>query len=166
MISAAKLAANRANAQKSTGPRTRAGKRRSAQNARRHGLYGPLEPGAEQRIAELARTIAKSEPRLRGLATQVAAAQHTLDRVRKTRLDLLARAEAGETGRDHLRRLEAIDGYESRARTRRKLAVSKFDFAARVIRNPLPPLPTWKHVDADAKDTILRNEPTAQKPQI
>jgi hypothetical protein len=166
MISAARLAANRANAQKSTGPRTRAGKLRSAQNARRHGLFGRPEPDSEQRIAELARAITKSQPRLRALATQVAEAQYTLDRVRKTRLDLLARAEAGDTRPDHLRRLEAIDGYESRARTRRTLAVSKFDFAARLICHPLPLVQTRKHEDADAKDTVLRNEPTAQKPQI
>ncbi len=166
MISAAKLAANRANAQKSTGPRTRAGKLRSSQNARRHGLFAPPEPDAEQRIAELARTIADPHPLLRGLAIEVAAAQHTLDRVRKTHLDLLARAEAGETSPDRLRRLEAVDGYESRARTRRKLAVSRFDFAARLIRNPLPLVQTRKRENADAKDTLLRNEPTAQKPQF
>ncbi len=37
-----KSAANRANAQKSTGPRTPAGKAAVAQNARRHGLSGPF----------------------------------------------------------------------------------------------------------------------------
>ncbi|TCP41261.1 hypothetical protein [Rhodovulum marinum] len=39
MTSARKLAANRANASRSTGPRSAAGKARSAGNARRHGVF-------------------------------------------------------------------------------------------------------------------------------
>ena len=166
MISAVRLAANRANAQKSTGPRTRAGKLRASQNARRHGLFGAPEPAAVQRIAELARTIANAHPQLRALATQVAAAQHALDRVRKTRLHLLARAEGGKIGLDHLRRLEVVDSYESRARTRRKLAIGKFDFAVKLICRPLPLVQNRKCEPTSSKDTLLKNEPTAQKPQI
>ena len=43
-ISVSKLIANRSNALKSTGPRSEVGKRRSAANARRHGLNSLLIP--------------------------------------------------------------------------------------------------------------------------
>jgi hypothetical protein len=65
MITAAKAAANAANAQHSTGPRTEPGKARSAQNARKHGLTarelvvapeerGDFESLRESLLAELA----------------------------------------------------------------------------------------------------------------
>jgi len=48
-VSAAKLEANRRNAQKSSGPKTAAGKARSSQNAYRHGFFSDrLFPTAEQ----------------------------------------------------------------------------------------------------------------------
>jgi len=42
MASTEQLRANKANAQKSTGPRTQAGKQRSRLNARQHGLTAKL----------------------------------------------------------------------------------------------------------------------------
>jgi hypothetical protein len=61
MISPAKLAANRANAMKSTGPRTLAGKARAAQNARRHGLRATvlIDAGFAQEVKDLARLIVR-----------------------------------------------------------------------------------------------------------
>jgi hypothetical protein len=53
MITEAQLAANRANAQKSTGPATPEGKARSSRNSFKHGLYSKqLVVGAEE-AAEL-----------------------------------------------------------------------------------------------------------------
>jgi hypothetical protein len=48
-VSPAKLAANRANAQHSTGPKTLEGKERSKQNSRKHGFFArqPLPQGPE-----------------------------------------------------------------------------------------------------------------------
>src|SRR5437763_1543 len=125
MISAARLAANRANAQKSTGPRTGAGKMRAAQNARRHGLTLPVasDPDCCQAIATLARAIAGSAgaPQLHDLALRVAAAEIDLRRVRLARLPLL---QAGTS--DAICRLAALDRYERRVRSHRKFAMRAF----------------------------------------
>lgn len=53
-VTAKKLAANRANARKSTGPRTAAGKRRSSRNAVTHGLFcnDTVLPGEDARLFE------------------------------------------------------------------------------------------------------------------
>lgn len=45
MSSSAKQNSNRRNALKSTGPKTSSGKKKSSQNARRHGLSQPIDPG-------------------------------------------------------------------------------------------------------------------------
>jgi len=42
MATEKQIAANRANAKRSTGPKTAAGKLKSSRNAYRHGLSGPL----------------------------------------------------------------------------------------------------------------------------
>jgi hypothetical protein len=51
MLSDKQLAANRENAQKSTGPRTEEGKRRSSLNATRHGLTGQVIVLPEENLA-------------------------------------------------------------------------------------------------------------------
>jgi hypothetical protein len=55
MTSERQRAANRANAAKSTGPRTKAGKAKASQNARWHGLNVALsrEPGAVDEVERL-----------------------------------------------------------------------------------------------------------------
>jgi hypothetical protein len=133
MISPAKLAANRANAKKSTGPRSAAGKRRSSQNARRHGLSTPPDAVGIRDIAALARIFADPQPHVRVLATQIAVAQQALERARGARLGLFAQAEAGDTRPEHIRRLAAIEDYERRARTRLKRALLRYNAAIRLF---------------------------------
>jgi hypothetical protein len=141
MISKAKLAANRANAQKSTGPRTAggrlrsaqntlkstgprtaAGKARSAQNARRHGLtHSALSaPQFAQAVAGLAHAVAagSKDPQVIALAIQFAAAQIDIVRARQARVELLAAHPF-----DNIQRAAATDWYERIARTRRKAAI-------------------------------------------
>ena len=93
MTSAARLEANRRNATRSTGPKTRKSKARAARNAFRHGFSLPIErDSALSRGAEsLARAIAgegASSARLEA-ARRIAEAQIDLVRVRTARFDLL-----------------------------------------------------------------------------
>jgi hypothetical protein len=90
-------AANRANAAKSTGPRTKAGKAKASQNARWHGLADALsgEPGAVEEIERLAQAIVDHAGRqdLIGYARRIAEAEIHLRRVRRAR-EILARLPA------------------------------------------------------------------------
>jgi hypothetical protein len=62
MASERQLKANRRNAQKSTGPKSRAGKKRASKNAYRHGLRAGIlrDPGWIKKIEALAKKIVDS----------------------------------------------------------------------------------------------------------
>lgn len=97
MPSEKQIAANRRNAQRSKGPRSAAGKKRSSQNAFRHGLSKPIV-GAEfaRTVAALAHDIAgDATDRLTlELAREAAAAIAELERVRRMEVALIARVSA------------------------------------------------------------------------
>jgi hypothetical protein len=137
-VSAAKRAANRRNARRSTGPRTAAGKARAARNARRHGLtVSPVtDPAFMREAAALARAIMGTDPesqspesqaptrpeRLR--AMQIAIAHVQVLQVRRAKCALYARG----LGWDELtRQLASLDRYERHALARRKMAMRPFD---------------------------------------
>ena len=104
-ISVEKLVANRANAQKSSGPQTRAGKLRSAKNALKHGLgaqspNSPQNPSLlnhfpelksyQQELTSLGYSDAQSDEIIEALLTarQVTEAKHSAytDRLNEERL--------------------------------------------------------------------------------
>lgn len=98
MSSLRKVKANRANARASTGPKTKQGRARSAQNSLRHGLSLPVysDPMLSEEVEALAREIAGSDANgnIQQLARRVAEAQIDLLRVRYARYRLLSKALA------------------------------------------------------------------------
>ncbi len=96
MTSARKIRTNRANARASSGPKTAAGKARSALNAFRHGFNVPifLDPALASDVEALAQRIAgkSGDLSLMEEARRVAEAQIDLRRVRAYRHRLIERA--------------------------------------------------------------------------
>ena len=86
--------ANQANAKASTGPKTRAGKERAAQNALRHGLSIPVssDPALSPHAEAIARRIAGPDAKAEALeqARRIGEAQVDLNRVRARRMALVA----------------------------------------------------------------------------
>ena len=147
--------ANRANARRSTGPTSAAGKARAAQNARRHGLSQDIlaDPALGQEVEDLAQRIAREaqRPDLIDLARRIAQAQMDVQRIRQFRQERMQAAVAGPghagdghdsaptrvRGADALaealaplrKELKAVDRYMRRALSRRKFAVRDFAVA-------------------------------------
>ena len=142
VISIRKIEANRANARKSTGPKTSAGKARSSRNALRHGCESPAlwGGGHTPEVEALARTMAGRDSSCERFARacRIAAAQLDLAQIRLLKRDLQEAANFGGTfdgqdGADHkspdwkfLARISRIERYEQRARARRRRAIREF----------------------------------------
>jgi hypothetical protein len=120
------IAANRANAKRSTGPKTLAGKLKSSRNAYRHGLSGPvqLDPAALAKIGAIALALAgkdANEDQL-ALAADFARAQLELVLIRSRCTELMEKIELDDINSQELRRIAALDRYERYCLTRRRRA--------------------------------------------
>jgi hypothetical protein len=137
MVSALKIAANRRNAQKSTGPRSVAGKARTRRNAYRHGLAIPVTRDVlnADLVAKVAsQLIGKSaSPAEQEYALLAAECQVDAMRAQQTKVELLNRAggryvAVGDTFdqvmavgfASELEALAVLTGYEERARSKRQ----------------------------------------------
>lgn len=128
MASARQIAANRKNAQRSTGPISQAGKTRAAKNALQHGLACTNSPFRHE-IEGFARLLSKemnqSDPTF--ASVEAAHAQLALLQVRKVKATIFDRFfESDRTLDDSVRlnaELRKIERYEKRAFSRRKRAM-------------------------------------------
>ena len=129
MATERQIIANRANAKRSTGPKTKRGRQASSRNASRHGLSSSkVDRSLSTESAIVAETLVDggaSEPQVIA-ARQVAEAHINVLRVRAVRAALLASLDQHACGLGHLRHLLALDRYERIARGRRRLAVDRF----------------------------------------
>ncbi len=129
MATEKQIAANRANAKRSTDPKTVAGKSKSSRNAFRHGLSLPfrLDMATSEKADAIARLLTRDpddEEQLTA-ATEVAQAQLELLRIRAVRAKVMAEVDLTSGNLEHLRRLAALDRYERFAATKRRRASRK-----------------------------------------
>jgi hypothetical protein len=132
MSSARQIAANRRNAQRSSGPRTAAGKKKVGDNALRHGLAAAAlrDPEIDSQIERLAKALVReardATPREQALV--IAESEITLLRVRAARINIFEQVLSGMgaegvIGQSQLEQLERLERYERRALSRRQRAI-------------------------------------------
>jgi hypothetical protein len=127
-----KIESNRKNAQKSTGPRSEDGRRRSRANALRHGLAIAIgsEPSLSSEIETLAVTLelARGNQTVGDFARQFAESEIDLLRIRKIRASqfkaIVGHPDVAPQTHSELNdNLAKFERYERRAYSRRKRAL-------------------------------------------
>jgi hypothetical protein len=118
------IAANRRNAQKSTGPRTAAGKRRAAHNAYRHGLSTVTGSAADDEAVEslaLVIVAGSRDPQHLESARSAARAYLELAQIRQIKADITQRMlEFGAVGPEELLRARRAESRYMAALLRRQ----------------------------------------------
>jgi len=124
VTSEAKRAANRANAARSTGPRSASGKQRSSRNAFHHGLTAALASPADPEVITLAKRMVGEEPD--SVALEAARAQVEVEKARAILSAEIARA-ADLPLDEGLRRIELAHRYARRFMARRDRALAELE---------------------------------------
>jgi len=140
--------ANQANAKASRGPKTKAGKVRSARNALRHGLSIPIskEPSLSIQAEEIALKLAGPDPdeTLLDRARAVAEAQVDLNRVRARRNALVAQLLADPE-------YKPLSTYKKQVRIVRMIDRVQQIFGKSLDLDDIDPLPEFKPLEGDKK---------------
>jgi hypothetical protein len=151
MPSDRKITANRNNAKKSTGPRSKAGREISRRNAQRHGLAIDIgnDPEFQDAIAKLTKTLSNGAQDVGERAREIAEAELDLLRIRKVRAWLfetfyLADAALPKGLAELNENLTKLERYERRAFSRRKRALRA------IYRSAAPTIATGDGVRAEA----------------
>jgi hypothetical protein len=124
MATERQIAANRANAQRSTGPKTAVGKMKSSRNAFRHGLSGPLPLNLARwsEIDAIARALTPQGAEHGSAAIEFAKAQVELFRIRAVRNEMSLRIDRAGIDPRKLNHLVSLDRYERYAVGHRRRA--------------------------------------------
>jgi hypothetical protein len=126
MASQKQVAANRANATHSTGPKTAAGKMKSSRNSFRHGLSTllPMDVAGSSKANEIARLLSAENACATDAAVVFARAHVELLQIRAIRTEMLVSIDLGSATAGQLQRLVALDRYERYAQTKQWQAAS------------------------------------------
>jgi hypothetical protein len=131
MATEKQIAANRANARRSTGPKTLAGRMKSSRNAYRHGLSCPMPTDlvTAEKLEGIAGALTdeSSGAEQQQAAIEFARAQLERMRIAQVRNQLLLEIDFGNADLEQLKRLTALDRYDRFADTARRRACRRLE---------------------------------------
>jgi len=152
MTSDLKIAANRRNATRSTGPKTVPGKARSRGNAVRHGLSSRPDGAVSRQVEEIADRITEVTAGPRDIVLAAAKARLDVTRVQQARVETIDRYVQKEMGKadqqlddkarislaiaESASKLAPFDRYERYALTREKKAMHALEYYQRAKSAP------------------------------